>query len=419
MWTRRALAGGLGAMGLTAGLLPGIARAASGHRKLVLVYNYGGWDPTRVLSAEFDNRAVDMERQAGEAVIGDLSFVEHPDRPGVSSFMERHAQRALIVNGVLMPSVAHENCLRLSLTGSSADGAPDFAAVAAGHALADYPLPHLVVGGPSFPGQMGAAVTRAGSSGQLEGLLSGDIVTWGEMPAQPPHSQAEAVMDRYLRSRAAAAELAAAPGRQQELMAAYGAALDRSSALEDLLHVMDWGAGGDLSSQSRMAVDALSLGISRCVTLSFTGASSGWDSHSDNDRIQSENFQALFSGLSELMDRLGSVPGEVEQTLAQETLVVVMSEMGRTPQLNEAQGKDHWPFTSLLLVGPGIAQGRSVGGLDSYGMGKLIDFGSGEIDKVSGQEIQAANLSATLLAMLDIDPGEVHPGVQVVEGLLG
>jgi hypothetical protein len=71
-----------------------------------------------------------------------------------------------------------------------------------------------------------------------------------------------------------------------------------------------------------------------------------------------------------------------------------------------------------MMVGPGISGGRTVGGLDSYGMGKLIDFASGEEDR-EGTEVQAANLGATLLAMLDIDPETVHPGVQVVEGLLG
>ena len=423
MITRRqslqAMAGALGLSGLASvGLSRRALAAGTATKKLVLVYNYGGWDPTRVFAGEFDNGAVDMERQAQAGTVGDLVFVDHPDRPGVRSFMERHGSKALILNGVLMPSVAHENCLRLSLTGTSADGSPDFAAVAAGHSMSEYPLPHLVVGGPSFPGEMGAAVTRAGSSGQLEGLLSGDIMTWGEKPAVPPRKQAEDVMDAYLASRARAAELAATPGKEKELLAAYGASLERAANLEDLLHVMDWNGGTDLSSQARMAVDALSMGISRCVTLGFTGSGSGWDSHSDNDRIQSTNFEALFAGVSELMDRLGSTPGDVLPTQADETLVVVMSEMGRTPKLNEAEGKDHWPYTSLLMVGPGISGGRTVGGLDSYGMGKLIDFASGEEDR-EGTEVQAANLGATLLAMLDIDPETVHPGVQVVEGLLG
>ncbi len=94
--------------------------------------------------------------------------------------------------------------------------------------------------------------------------------------------------------------------------------------------------------------------------------------------------------------------------------------MGRTPKLNEAEGKDHWPHISLFMVGAGISGGRTVGGLDSYGMGKLIDFESGEEDR-EGMEVQAANLGANPLAMLDIDidPETVNPGVPVVKGLLG
>ena len=37
-----------------------------------------------------------------------------------------------------------------------------------------------------------------------------------------------------------------------------------------------------------------------------------------------------------------------------ETTFVVMSEMGRTPALNGNEGKDHWPYTSALVMGPGL-----------------------------------------------------------------
>ena len=415
--TRRHLLAGAGlGLGLTTLGFPRIARALEGSQlKFIFVYNYGGWDPTRVFAAEFDNRMVDMERTAELGELGDLRFVDHEDRPSVRGFMERFGDRTCIVNGVLVPSVAHENCLKLSLTGTSADGKPDWLAILAGEQLQQYALPHLVVGGPSFPGDQGSAVTRAGSSGQLEGLLSGDILDWSEVPTEAPSRRAEDVMDDYLARRAAAAADFAEPGRHGVLMEAYASSLDRGMALKDLLHVLDWSGGSDLSSQAEMAVGALSLGIARCCTLGFSYY--GWDTHVLNDLYQSLNFEQLFSGLGDLMDRLRATPGENEASLADETVVVVMSEMGRTPQLNSGDGKDHWPYTSMMLVGPGLKGGQVIGAFDEYYQGELVDYDSGDVYR-DGREIGAVNVGCSLLQLAGIDHTRFHPGVDHVPGLL-
>ena len=84
----------------------------------------------------------------------------------------------------------------------------------------------------------------------------------------------------------------------------------------------------------------------------------GWDTHEDNDDDQSPLWEGLFDGLNELMTLLDATPGQTTPTLAGETMVVVMSEMGRTPKLNPANGKDHWPYTSILMVGAGLDGGR-------------------------------------------------------------
>ena len=56
-----------------------------------------------------------------------------------------------------------------------------------------------------------------------------------------------------------------------------------------------------------------------------------------------------------------------------------MSEMGRTPALNANLGKDHWPFTSVMLIGDGFIGDRVVGGFDAGWMGQSLDFGSAEV----------------------------------------
>lgn len=414
---RQLLGGAAGVLG--ASMLPlGRALAApsvSGNNlKFVFVMNYGGWDPTRVLAGEFWNSFVDMERDAEPVSIGDLSYVAHPERPSVDTYFERHAGQSLILNGVQVPSVAHENCLRLMMTGSTSSERADWPAIV-GHSRADeFALPHIVIQGPAFPGPAGAAVTRTGSSGQLEGMLSGEIIGWSDTQTGRPGSQAESRMDDYLSRRLAAVAETHGSAAMRQRASYYQTAQERSRDLKDLASVLDWSGGAALGSQIDLAVDALSMGISRCAMLSSNYA---WDSHSNNDETQSSNFEGLFSSLLELMEKMAAMPGEHTDFLIDETVVVVLSEMGRTPQLNGDEGKDHWPYTSVLVTGPRFTGGRNVGAFDNYFYGKTIDRETGELSE-KGHDLNAEELGATLLLAAGIDPNDHLTGVQGISGVI-
>ena len=78
-----------------------------------------------------------------------------------------------------------------------------------------------------------------------------------------------------------------------------------------------------------------------------------------------------------------------------ETIVVVMSEMGRSPWLAGDQGKNHWPFTSVLLAGGGLVTNQVIGGYDSSLTGLEIDPVTGTTG--TGAYVTPAQLGATLL----------------------
>lgn len=418
MITRRSFVGASAAL-TAAGMLPSRrARAASvsgSDLKFVFVVNYGGWDPTRVFAAEFSNPAFDMERLADSVSVGDLTYVGSDDRPSVTRFMESWYERTAFINGVLVPSIAHDNCLRLSMTGTTATTRSDWPATIAAARAESFSLPHLVIAGPSFPGDVGANVTRTGSSGQLEGLLSGGILDWSDAPVTAPSGQAEDIMSRYLARRAAAMAGQATTEREIAQMGAFYRAVERGGELKNLLNVIDWSGGSSFSAQASMAVDALAMGISRCVTIS-TGYS--WDTHTLNDTGQSSNFESLFSGLVSLMEGLRTSPGELGDSLADETVLVVLSEMGRTPQLNASDGKDHWPYTCTMVVGPNIVGNRVYGAFDYYGYGKTVDFDSGDVDEESGRNVAVDSVGATLLQLAGVDSEETMPGVKAISALL-
>src|SRR5262249_4274327 len=57
-----------------------------------------------------------------------------------------------------------------------------------------------------------------------------------------------------------------------------------------------------------------------------------------------------------------------ERGLLERTLVICMGEFGRSPKVNAAAGRDHWPGCySLLLAGGGIRGGQVFGASDLLG----------------------------------------------------
>lgn len=390
--------------------------AAGDGPSFLFVFVPGGWDPTRVFALAFDHPSVDVEPDAAPARAGSLSYVAHASRPSVDAFFGRNHARTLVINGLLVPSVQHEVCTRLVLTGSAADGQPDWASRIAVASTTGHALPHLVCGGPSFPGPHAAAVARTGSAGQLDALLTGDVIDRGTLPLDRLSPPAEALVDRYLARRAAARALVEGP--DAAITGAFAAALDKAQGLKELRHTTDFSGGAGLVDQAAVAVDALSRGISRCVTIAADGGGGlGWDTHDDNDARQAALFEQLFADLGTIVQLLERTPGARAARLADEVVLVVLSEMGRTPLLNGAGGKDHWPYTSAMLVGPGLTGSRVVGGYDAGWFGARLDPATATLTD-QGVRLGARSLGATLLQLAGIDPADALPGAPVLADVL-
>jgi hypothetical protein len=113
-----------------------------------------------------------------------------------------------------------------------------------------------------------------------------------------------------------------------------------------------------------------------------------WDTHTNNFSILRENkLPGLDQTFSALMEDLNN------RGLLDETLVVIMSEMGRTPRINGNAGRDHWTHCySALFAGAGI-QGGSV-----YGESDM------QAAFVKDRPVSTADICATIYRCLGIDP---------------
>lgn len=119
-------------------------------------------------------------------------------------------------------------------------------------------------------------------------------------------------------------------------------------------------------------------------------AGSGWDTHWDHyGRMRNElmpGFDRALAGLIADLEQRGQLD---------DTLVMVLSEHGRTPRLNNAPGggRDHWSQAyTTLFAGGGIARGRVVGRTDRHGA------------TVTERPVSPKDVLATAYHLLGIDP---------------
>jgi hypothetical protein len=388
------------------------ASAPSGQDlKFIFLFCQSGWDIVQAFYDSTQNKKLHHPDGAEGDAIGDLSFVAHADRPSVSSFFQTHASSSQIINGLWTSSIAHDTCEKYVLKGTTAPAA-DWAALIANDQADRYTLPHVVVNGPAFAVGLDGVQVRVGTGGKLAQLIDGTI--FSDTDSQPGRhgAQVEAILSAHLQTRAST--ISSQDAAHGAGLAAFDTSLVQGEKLKTLQKSLDFNTGSTLSEQSAFALDALELDLCRCASITYNP---GWDTHQDNDGPQSTYFESLFSSLQDIMASLASRPGTKAASLADETVVVVFSEMARTPTLNADNGKDHWPVTSALVVGPGIDGGRTVGGFDDLFYGESIDPSTGETSS-KGVEIMAGNFGATLLQLADIDPSEWVPGFEPLPGLL-
>lgn len=115
-----------------------------------------------------------------------------------------------------------------------------------------------------------------------------------------------------------------------------------------------------------------------------------WDTHGNNFReLRDTLLPPTDRGLSALLQDLEG------RGLLDETLVVWMGDMGRTPRVNRDAGRDHWSFCySVVLAGAGIRGGQALG---------TSDRGAAY---PSSQPVSPADIAATIYHCLGIDPRE-------------
>ena len=403
-----------GVAAAAAASLPDWVRPAFGGNKprnLVIVFQSGGWDQTYTLDPKVGVAGIDGGAGTVQT-LGGIPVLTDPSRPNVAAFFERYGSSAAVVNGIQVRSFIHPDCRKRVLTGTSSDQNPDLGAICAYENGKDLPVPYLVLGSSAMSGPMAAITGRAGTTNQLSTLLSPTNAypdlggTFTPSPGFVPTSADEGFVKSFLDASAARMQatrgMGASNGKQLD---AFVKSLDRAG----LLRAFAATSGGfgkqaytpELDVQIGVATAALQANLSYAIEME----TSNWDTHSGNAK-QGPLADSLYAGLLQLGTTLESLG------LLDNTVVFALSEMGRTPKLNGAAGKDHWPVTSALVFGAGVAGGKVFGATDDLLGAVNVDLQTGAPDPQNGVQLQTPNLVAGVLQLVGVDPGAYFSGVE-------
>ena len=114
----------------------------------------------------------------------------------------------------------------------------------------------------------------------------------------------------------------------------------------------------DLGQHLLLARNLLEAGVRFVQVTSY-----GWDTHGDNFNAHASlvpKFDRAFAAVVEDLHERG---------MLENTLVVAMSEFGRTPRINGHGGRDHWAEAwSLAMAGTGLKPGTVVGATEDDGV---------------------------------------------------
>jgi hypothetical protein len=393
---------GAAGLGLAAPIgLPawGQAEPAPYEGPFYVVFNAsGGWDTTYLM----DPKGVgDINRLYKE---GDIQTQgAHKLAPNAAkakggmtneAFFEKYGKELLVLNGMDYSVNNHDPCARYMATGKLDSLAyPTFAALVAACKGQQYPLAYLTFGNYSSTGNL-VPMARIPYLQSLSLISNADGV---DGMAQNPYHDPFAAdkIEQALKDQAEARKTDGCrlPRVERSESMLYAAQLNSKALKRVVPFVPKTNPKERLSQQADIALASFKAGV--CVSANLTIGQ--FDSHNNNDEDQMKLIPEFLAGIDYLFRRAE------ELKIREQMVVIVQSEMGRTPTYNKGNGKDHWSVGSIMFLGRGIKGNRVVGATDEKQMLVPIDPKSLAVKKEGGIRVRPEHIHQALQELAGIE----------------
>ncbi len=350
----------------------------------------GGWDTTYLMDPK-GTEGINRLYTAGDIqTAGEHRFApnaKHIEK-GLSNeaFFTKYAPELRVLNGLDLSVNNHTPCERYMATGKLDSLAyPTFAALVAACHGSEAPLAFLTFGNYSATGNL-VPMSRVPYLQSLKLLAKADSI---EGIDQHPYHDAfvsdriERTLEQQFESRVSEARLPRVERSQSTL---YSAQVN-SKALQRVVPFIPTSPAKErISQQADIALAAFKAGVCISANLSI----GQFDSHNNNDVDQMKLIPELLAGIEYTLQK-------AEELQIRDKLVVIMqSEMGRTPTYNNGNGKDHWSIGSIMFLGSGIGGNRVIGATDAAQQLVPVNSQTLSIDSEHGIRIRPEHIHRSL-----------------------
>lgn len=356
-----------------------------------LVFNAsGGWDTTYLMDPKGIEGINRLYKEGDILTHGAHKFAptaKHKEG-GMSNedFYAEFGEELLVFNGLDYSVNNHSPGARYMATGKLDSLAyPTFAALVAACQGPTCPIAYLTFGNYSATGNL-VAMARVPYLPSLQKIANADYV--GGSERWPYHDdfaldRIEQALTEQHQARSARPQL---PRAQRAENMLYGSQINSKSLSRVTPHIPSEIPKERLFQQAEIALSSFKAGV--CVSANLTIGQ--FDSHANNDPDQMRLIPEFLAGIAYVMRRAE------ELGIRDKMVLVVQSEMGRTPTYNDGNGKDHWSIGSIMFLGRGIKGNRVIGATDEQQFLVPIDPASLALDPEKGARVRPEHIHTAL-----------------------
>ncbi len=344
-----------------------------------IVFNAsGGWDTTYMMDPKGIEGINRLYKDEEIVTIGKhrIAPIKKHIEKGMSNedFFAKYGPELRVLNGMDLSVNNHSPCARYMATGKLDSLAyPTFPAlVAACHGSAA-PLAFLTFGNYSATGNL-VPMSRVPYLQSLNLLAKADSVEGNERaPYHDPFvsDRIERALEQQFESRVGEARLPRVERSQSML---YSAQVNSKALQRVVPFIPKEVAKERLAQQADIALASFKAGV--CVSANLSIGQ--FDSHNNNDPDQMKLIPEFLAGIDYVMRK------SEDLQIREKLIVIVQSEMGRTPTYNTGNGKDHWSINSIMFLGMGITGDLVIGATDEKQQAVPINPQSLALDKENG-----------------------------------
>src|ERR1700722_15423118 len=318
----------------------------------------GGWDTTYLMDPKGVNGINRLYKEGDILTKGMHRYapIKEHAKGGVRNedFYAEFGNELLTLNGLDYSVNNHSPGARYMATGKLDSLAyPTFAALVAACRGPSCPLAFLTFGNYSTTGNL-VAMSRVPYLPSLQKIASADAVEGNTRAPYHDKFALDRIEQTLRETNEASASRPRLPRAERGENMLYAAQVN-SKALQRVTQFIPKTIPKErLAQQAEIALASFKAGV--CVSANLDIGQ--FDSHANNDPDQMRLIPEFLAGIAYLVRRAG------ELKIREQLVVVVHSEMGRTPNYNAGNGKDHWSIGSAMFMGRGIKGNRVIGATD-------------------------------------------------------